>query len=163
MKRVSVWTTAALMAALVAIPATAQGPMGMGGMGGPGMGPGGDPARRLEHLATVLDLTDAQKSAATSLFATAKTQSEPLVASLRTGNQEVQAAVKANKSDAEIETLTANNGNIMGQLAAIAAKTQRGFYALLTPAQKEKLDALRTAGRRPGRGPSGQGRGPAAQ
>ena len=160
MKRTSMWSGAALAAALIVAPALAQGPMmgmhgGGMGMGGPGGGgPGVDHGRMLERLATLLDLTDAQKSAATSLFATAKSQAEPVAAQLKTGHEAVAAAVKANKSDAEIETLTAANGRLMGQLAGIHAKAQRAFYALLTPAQREKLDTLHD--QMPGRRGPGQ-------
>ena len=153
MKRTSMWSTAAAAAVLMSAAAFAQGPMGMGGPMGHG-GPGGAPGRGpgLERLATLLDLTDAQKSAVTSLFETARTQSQPLAAQLKTGHEAVVAAVRANKSDAEIEALTAANGRLMGQLAAVQAKTQRALHALLTPAQREKLDTLqdRMPGRRPG-------------
>jgi Spy/CpxP family protein refolding chaperone len=133
------WTIALLAVTLAAVPASAQRGARTGD-GGPMMG--GDPARRLERLATLLDLTDAQKTAAQTIFSTAKTQAQPIAASLREAHQAVQTAVKENKSDSEIETLTARSGALMGQVAAIHAKAERAFLQLLTTQQREKLEAL---------------------
>jgi Spy/CpxP family protein refolding chaperone len=147
------WCSLALAAAMItAVPAAAQRGPGMGGPGGPGFGPGGDPAQRVTHLATVLDLTDSQKTAAQTIFNNAKTQAEPIGTSLREAHAAVQAAVKANKSDSELDALTARSGVLMGQIAAIHAKAQRAFLGLLTPQQREKLDALQSQ-MRPRRGP----------
>ena len=142
MKLTRMWTVGVMAVTLAVVPAAAQRGPGMG-MRGPGGMMGGDPTRMLERLATVLDLTDAQKTAAQTIFNTARTQAQPLATSLREAHDAVQAAVKANKSDAEIETLTARTGTLMGQVAAIHAKAQRGFLQLLTPQQREKLEALR--------------------
>jgi Spy/CpxP family protein refolding chaperone len=113
---------------------------------------GGDPAQRLTRLATVLDLTDAQKTAAQTIFNNAKTQAEPLHTAQREAQQALHAAIVANKSDGEIDTLAARSGSLNGQAAAIHAKAQRAFLQLLTPQQREKLEALRSE-MRPGRGP----------
>jgi Spy/CpxP family protein refolding chaperone len=149
MKASRIQTLVLAAISFVALPASAQfGP----GMGGPGMGPGGH-GRMLERMGTVLELTDNQKTAAKAVFDVAKTQAEPTAKSLREAHAAVQTAVKENKSDGEIDTLTARTGALMGQLAAVHAKAQREFRALLTPEQRTKLDALRTDGgpRRPGR------------
>jgi Spy/CpxP family protein refolding chaperone len=127
-----VWTSTVLAAALMVAPAVAQR--------GPHMG---DPAQRLSHLATVLDLTEAQRTAAKAIFDNAKTQAEPLSAQVREAHQAVQTAVKENKSDNEIDTLTARVGALTGQLGAINAKAQRAFRQLLTQPQRDKLDTLR--------------------
>lgn len=105
---------------------------------------GGDPAQRLSHLATLLDLTETQKTAAEAIFSNAKTQSQPVATAMREAQQAVQAAVKENKSDAEIDTLTARVGTLTAQLGAINAKSQRAFRQLLTQQQRDKLDAVRS-------------------
>ena len=71
-----VWIMTVLVTALTVAPAVAQRGPRMGGPGGPMMG--GDPAQRLSHLATLLDLTEAQKTAAQAIFNNAKTQSQPV-------------------------------------------------------------------------------------
>jgi Spy/CpxP family protein refolding chaperone len=138
--KTKLWMATVLAAALMAAPAVAQRGPRMGGPGGPMMG---DPAQRLSRLATVLDLTEAQKTAAKAIFDNAKTQAQPLGTQMRDAREAVQAAVKENKPDAEIDTLTARTGTLMGQMAAIHAKAQRAFRQLLTQQQREKLDALR--------------------
>ena len=96
----------------------------------------------LQFLATYLDLTDAQKTAAQQIFSDAKAQSDPISAQLRQGHQDLAAAVKAGKSDAELTQLATTQGNLMGQLAAIHAKAFAKMYAQLTPAQQAKADQL---------------------
>ena len=65
----------------------------------------------------------------------------------------LQAAVKATKSDAELDRLAAAVGLVEGQMAGIRAKVSAKFYALLTAEQKIKFDALHanrgTGGGRP--------------
>jgi Spy/CpxP family protein refolding chaperone len=101
-----------------------------------------DPAAMIDHFASVLDLTDAQKQAAKTIFSDAKAQAEPIVGQLKQGHEAMSAAVKANKSDAEINDLAARQGVLLGQLAAIHAKGMARFYAQLTPEQKTKADAI---------------------
>jgi periplasmic protein CpxP/Spy len=152
MKLTRIKTFAAAAAMAAALPLAAQRPFagGPGGFGGPFGG-----AERLERLSTLLDLTDAQKTAAKTIFDTAKTQAEPLATQLRQAHTAVQDAVKANRPDSELDTLTARTGTLMGQLSAIHAKAQRAFRALLTDAQRAKLDTLHE-GMRPGRGERAQ-------
>jgi len=101
-----------------------------------------DPAIIIDHFGRVLDLTDTQKQAATSLFADAKAQAEPIVAQLKQGHESMAAAVKANKSDAEINDIAAKQGALIGQFAAIHSKAMAKFYAQLTPEQTTKADAI---------------------
>jgi Spy/CpxP family protein refolding chaperone len=101
-----------------------------------------DPERMLEHLGILLDLTEAQKQAAKTLFTDARTQAEPVVAQLKQGHETMEAAVKGNRSDTEINDVAAKQGVLAGQLVAIHAKSMAKFYALLTPEQKAKADRV---------------------
>ena len=141
----SKWILTAALSVMMPLAAQPLGPR----MPRPG---GGDPARMLQHLGTVLDLTESQKTAATSIFDAAKKQAEPLGTALKTSHDAVEAAVKANKSDVEIDDLTAKQGTMTGQIASIQAKARRSFMALLTTEQREKLDKLHAQmpERRPG-------------
>ena len=69
-----------------------------------------DPAAIIDHFGRVLDLTDAQKQTATSLFNDAKAQAEPIVAQLKQGHESMAAAIKTNKSDAEINDIAGKQG-----------------------------------------------------
>ncbi len=133
----------ALTAVLLCITAAlAQGPpphrMGMGGTPP-------DPATmiqmRVEHLTTMLGLTDAQKATATTIFTNAQSSSESLRTALDTNRQSLSAAIKKNDT-ASIDTLAIAAGTLHGQMLAIEAKAQASFYAILTPDQQAKFDSM---------------------
>lgn len=102
--------------------------------------------RRGEHLrqfiANRLGLTDSQKAQAKAIFDAAREQAKPLAEQLKQGHADITAAVKADKSDAELQALADKQGSLTGQLAGIHAKSMAKFYALLTPDQKAKADQL---------------------
>ena len=97
--------------------------------------------KRLEFL-SALNLTEAQKAAAKSIFDQAKQESAPVIEQLKSGHEAMEAAVKANKSDAELNQIAASQGTLMGQLAGIHARSFARVYAQLTPEQKAKADEL---------------------
>lgn len=113
-----------------------------------GMRGGDRPGDRLEFLAGYLDLTDAQKTAAEAIFDAASKSAETALGQLTSARDSLRAAVKANAGDAELDRLAAAAGVIEGQLAAIRAKAEAKFYALLTTEQKAKYDSM---GERAGR------------
>jgi Spy/CpxP family protein refolding chaperone len=105
-----------------------------GGAEGPaGMGVG--------FLAGYLNLTEAQKTQAEAIFSAARTAAEPLRGRLESAREALEAAVKAGKTDAEIDALAASIGTISGQLTAIHSKAMVKFRAILTPEQITKLDS----------------------
>ena len=134
------------------LPLLAQGPRPRG-FGGPGPrgaagAGGGGGANQVNYLAGYLGLTDAQKTKATAIFTTADTASTTLRGAQQSAQDALQAAVKNADSDAHVDQLAAAVGVAQGQLAAVRAKADRDFRALLTPDQKTKLD---TPPARPGR------------
>jgi len=120
-----------------------------------------DPAtmvqRRVKFLTTLLSLTDAQASQATTIFTNAQTAASSLETSLRDARQAMAAAVK-NNDTAAIDTQATSAGTMMGQLMAIQGKANAAFYAILTADQKTKFDQL-GHGFGPGFGPGGMGGG----
>lgn len=125
------------------------GPRGPRGRGTPP-----DPAQmvqmRVNMLANRLNLTDAQKTQAVTIYTDAVTASENLRSNLRTTHQSIRDAVKKNNSS-EIESLSASVGTITGQLTAINAKADAAFYQILTADQKATYDSM------PMGGPGGMG------
>ena len=121
--------------------------------GRPG-GPPPDPATRIQmrmdHLSTLLSLTDDQKTQATTIFTNANTAEQSVLSSLQTAHQSLSDAVKTNNT-ASIDQVAANIGNLTGQIAAINAKADATFYQILTPDQKTKYDSA------PHGGPGGPG------
>ncbi len=162
MKLTKMLAAAAFSAALV----FAQGP-GPGGRG-PRDGDNGTPPdpqtmiqRRVDFLASQLNLTDDQKTKAVSIFTNAHSGGENARSSLQTTHQSLSEAVKKNDT-AAIDQLSTTIGSLMGQLTAIERKADAAFYALLTADQKAKFDSLRGGfgfGGRMGPGEMGRFRG----
>lgn len=139
-----------------------------------GRGPGGQPPdpqtriqMRVSFLAALLDLTDAQKAAATTIFTDAYTASQTPQSNLKAARQSLSDAVKSNNTGA-IDQVSVSIGTLSGQLTAIESKAEAAFYAMLTAAQQAKYDARPHGG--PGfgapggpgfGGPRGAGFGPA--
>ena len=117
------------------------------GRGGHGPGPGGPRGNRIDFLATVLSLTDAQKTQATAIFEAAETASTTLRETQALQRTALNDAAKSNAADAAIDQLAATLGATSGQLTAIQTKAFAKFYALLTTEQRTKLDELHANGR----------------
>lgn len=105
------------------------------------------PASRLDYLAGYLSLTDAQKTQAQAIFTAAQSAAETARGQMDSARTALSTAIKANASESELDRLAAAIGAIEGQLAAIHAKAEAKFYALLTAEQRTKYDA-RGNGRR---------------
>ena len=100
------------------------------------------PQRRLDFLASKLDLTDAQKQSAQSIFAQLREAAKPVIEQLKQGHQAMATAIKAGKSEAELTQIATQQGALVGQLSAIHAKAFSQLYAQLTPDQRAKADQL---------------------
>lgn len=153
-KTLAAWTTMALLATGLAV---AQGPAFDGA--GRGAGAPGGPGNHLDFLALRLNLTDAQKAQAQAIFTAAETQSATVRTNLTTARTALTNAIKTAATPAQIDTLAANYGVLVGQLTAIETKAQAAFYAILTTEQKALYDALGGPGHGPG--PRGAGGPPA--
>ncbi len=145
---------AAISAALL----IAQGP-GFGSRRGGhlqnGTSPGGMD-NRLERLAVVLSLDEAQKVKAEAIFNAARESAAALQPSIVETRENLREAVQANAGN--IDELAASLGALMGQMHAIHAKATAQFRAILNAGQQEQFDGLhgRSFGRR-GHGRGGMG------
>ncbi len=93
----------------------------------------------MDRLAARLNLTDAQKQQAQSIFAEARKSAQPVRAQIRQDKQALAAGVKSG-SKADIDRILENNmGPLLAQSSAIHAGLAN-FYAILTPDQKSKVD-----------------------
>jgi Spy/CpxP family protein refolding chaperone len=88
-----------------------------------------------------LNLTDAQKAQAKTIFQAAKQSGAPIRAKLQENRQAMVAAVKSNDADA-IQQLATAAGVLQGQLMANRASAMAKLYAILTPDQQTKLDQM---------------------
>jgi hypothetical protein len=109
---------------------------------------------RVNRLASELNLTDAQKTSAISIFTTAYTNAQTIQTNSQTNRTALLAAIKKNDT-ASIDQLSTASGALNGQLTAINSKAEAAFYALLTADQKTLYDAMPGGGA--GRGPGGPG------
>jgi Spy/CpxP family protein refolding chaperone len=94
-----------------------------------------------ERMMKELNLTDAQKAQAKTLFQQSREKAKPYRDQLRQTREEMAAAVKAG-DNAQIRSLAAKEGKAKGELTAIRSETIAKFYATLTPEQKAKADQL---------------------
>jgi Spy/CpxP family protein refolding chaperone len=117
-----------------------------------------DPAamaqRMVEHLTQTLSLTSAQQAQATTIFTSAHTANQSVMAGLRQAHNSLAAAVKSNDANA-ISTLSAQIGSLTGQAAANTAKADAAFYAILTADQQAKYNPSGGFGGRGFGGPGG--------
>ena len=110
-----------------------------------------------DRMATKLNLTDDQKQQAKSIMGSARESSKPVRDQLRQDRLALKDAVKAGKSDAEIDQISANLGRDTAQMTAIRTKAFAKVYALLTPEQRTQADQLTDHPR--GMGGHGHGQG----
>lgn len=177
---------AALLGALLLVPALALAGGGRlgdpdggylpgGGFGGPGFfggaaqgegeGDGGGLHRLpLRRLAYFLDLTEAQITEAQAIFEAARTAAEPLRTARRDLAGQLREALDAAEPDpAAVGALTIALHDNGEALRALLQGAIEDFEAILTPEQLERFEVLRDArrvfGRRHHRGPDGPGPG----
>ena len=140
---------------------------GMGRCGGPGMGAGrhGGPGWGAGRMASALNLTEAQKEKAQSIFDAAYKQRRELQDQMYEVNKPYWNSKKA-LNDAEIDKLTAKRAEISAKMQATRMKAFNNFYNnVLTAEQRTKFDELRaSSGQGPrsgwGNGQGRRGRGP---
>jgi Spy/CpxP family protein refolding chaperone len=108
-------------------------------------------ARRVEYLTALLTLTTNQATQASTLFTTAAATVTPIQANLETARTSLRAAVLANNTT-QIDQLSTQIGTFTGQITAAQNRAEAAFYALLTPEQRTRYEALGN------RGPGGRGR-----
>jgi Spy/CpxP family protein refolding chaperone len=86
-----------------------------------------------------LNLTDAQKQQAHSIFSASRESARSIDTQLKQSREALAAAVKSGASDAEIEKLSNNLAPLLAQSTANHAKTFAKFYSILTQEQKDKI------------------------
>jgi Spy/CpxP family protein refolding chaperone len=97
--------------------------------------------KRREAIAKYLNLTEAQKEQAKAELQAARTTARPMRQQLRQVRQEMFQAIRANDT-AKIQQLSAQEGNLKGQLTAVRDEAFAKIYSNLTPEQRAKADQL---------------------
>jgi Spy/CpxP family protein refolding chaperone len=117
-------------------------------------------SNRVARLTTLLNLTTAQQTEATTIFTNEQTAVSSLRTSLQTAQTALQTAIKNNDSTG-ITAQATQIGNLTTQQVEAQAKAGAAFYAILTADQQTKYDQLQSTGfGGPGFGGPGGFRGP---
>lgn len=96
----------------------------------------------VSRISTQLNLTDQQKQQARDIFTSERQAAHSVRQQLRQERKSVQLAIQAGKPAADIEQLAKNEAPQLGELAGMRAVAFAKFYAVLTPAQQQKLQSL---------------------
>ena len=98
--------------------------------------------QRLDRMAATLNLTESQKEQARAFFDEARSATQPIRQELRGNHRALAEAVKANKSQAEIEELANRQGQLIAKMIAANAMAFGKLYGILTPEQRAQADQL---------------------
>ena len=98
--------------------------------------------RHRQHMTQALNLSDAQKAQAKAIFQQARETSHPIREQLKANRVELSAAAKSGKSDADIQRLANQKGQLMAKMTAIRTEAFEKFYGTLNPDQRAKLDQM---------------------
>lgn len=96
----------------------------------------------LDRLTQVLNLTDAQKGQAQTIFQDAQLSAKPIRQELKQNRERLSAAAKISNSEGDIQKLAKEQGRLLGELIAIRTEASAKFYQILTPEQRVKDDQL---------------------
>ena len=102
-------------------------------------------ARQVERLTTLLTLTAAQQTQASTIFTNAASAETNLRTNLHTAQTALHTAVQKNDT-ASIDNLTSQIGSLSGQELNIQSKAEASFYATLTADQQAKYATLHGPG-----------------
>jgi Spy/CpxP family protein refolding chaperone len=101
-------------------------------------------ARFGQYLAKYLNLSPQQRTQEKTIFQGARQESQPVQHLLMQTRQSLQTAIKANDMD-QIKSLSATEGNEIGQLTAIRSSAFAKAYQMLTPNQQQKLSEFQAS------------------
>jgi Spy/CpxP family protein refolding chaperone len=117
-------------------------------------------AHQVARLTTLLSLTSAQQTQATTIYTAEQTAAASLRTSMRTAHTALQTATE-NNDVASITAQATEIGNLTAQEIESRAKAEAAFYAILTADQQAKYKQLKPGPGGPGgfggRGPGGPG------
>ena len=99
---------------------------------------------RFDHFMSELNMTDAQRVQAKTIFQGARQSAQPVRQQLMETRKSLRAAIKADDT-AQIQQLSKVEGSEIGQLMAIRGTAFAKVYQTLTPDQKQKAEALEQA------------------
>ena len=144
MNRLKIAATAAILSSAIALaaPSIAGGKPGCGERGPWGHEHGGYKALG-GHLASKLDLTDAQKETLKTQRDANKAAMDALRTKVAAAREALASAVESGANEAELAALADDLGKLHAEKVLSGAKAHQAFLALLTDEQKQKLAELK--------------------
>lgn len=106
---------------------------------------GGPPVagRFLQHMADVLDLTDAQQAQIKDMWKAEQPTIMPLVQQLADAHKQMVAVTAAGKFDqAQVQSIANQQAQTIAQLIVEKQRLQSKVYAILTPDQQAKMQRI---------------------
>ncbi len=104
-----------------------------------------------------LQLNDAQQTQLHQIMQDTHAAADPIQAQAKAIHEQLFTAVKSGATDAQIDQLSNQAGVLHAQMTALHTKAIAKVYALLTPDQKTKADAMGSRFLMMGPGPMGHG------
>ena len=101
-----------------------------------------DPGRMLEHMADRLDLSDSQRDQAEQIIAGTMEQGGQYREEM-SGLRDQLRAMQDNFDPDTARAISERIGVLTGEMAYQMASTQSQIYQMLTPEQREQMEALR--------------------
>ena len=99
---------------------------------------------QLKRIDLILDLSDSQEQQLAELFNQRWQERQKIRAERQDGRDERRAAMRSGELDeAEIRALAAERAELRADRMVERAEMKKQVYAILTPQQQEKADALR--------------------
>ncbi len=138
---------AAAVAALLTTTAAAQWGRGFGrgmaaGQAGQNVTPEQRLERRLEFLATYLNLSEGQKAQFKSAYEALNTKTQATLQKMQELRLKLQEAVRNNAGAPAIQALANQLGQLHAEMIAARAQTWASLLGLLTQEQRDKLQKL---------------------
>lgn len=96
--------------------------------------------QRMDRFAQRLDLTDAQRKQVQGIFDQYKPEREQLQNLLRENRQEID---RLSAADPKLAVAADKQGKAFGQMIVLRKKIEAAVDAVLTPAQREKLQQMK--------------------
>jgi Spy/CpxP family protein refolding chaperone len=96
----------------------------------------------LQRMTAQLNLTEAQQAQIKTILQTEKTKIQPLRQQLRQNRQAQTGAVSGTFDEAQVRSFASKQAQIMTDLTVERERTKSQIYAVLTPDQRQKAQAL---------------------
>ncbi len=153
-KRIAIVMGTLTLVAIVVALTSAHGHLGQGPRGGNPPAPAGPDM--IEHIATMLNLSDDQKTQIKAIHEAARAATEPTMKKLGELHDQLEAATANGQFDeAKVRAIANAQAQLQADLTVEHERAKAKMYSVLTPEQRVKADEMHKHGPHPGFGHPG--------